>query len=188
MDDDFIYLHISSNTYSKNVNNIINTFNKLSQDIDNVKLIIKFNNSLYNFESIDTLKQKINNDKVIIILDKFSNEEMIQLYNTCNCYISPYIADDFNLPALEAQSFGKMVIHTNNGPTDEFILYPEMFGVPCIVNEDYTLTVRNIDIYDKMKKAYNNKNNKTLKNEYIIHTLNNYSWYSIVNKIINKYL
>ena len=188
-ENDFVFLHLSSNTGNKNVGNIVSCFKELSKEKDNIKLILKFNSKLYNFETTTNFKNNNDDDNnIIIIIDKFNNDEMIQLYNSCNCYISPYTAEGFNMPALEAQSYGKMVIHTNNGPTDEFILYPNMFGIDSKINDNYSLEINNEDIYLVMEKAYNNKNNIKLKNEYILHTLNNYSWTNIVKKILNTYL
>ncbi|KAJ3024471.1 hypothetical protein HDV00_000914 [Rhizophlyctis rosea] len=45
---------------------------------------------------------------------------MCKLYNAADCYISPYTAEGFNLPVLEALACGIPVVVTKGGPTDDF--------------------------------------------------------------------
>ena len=46
---------------------------------------------------------------------------MAELHNIADSYVSPYRAEGFNLPVLEAGACGVPVICTAGGPTDEFI-------------------------------------------------------------------
>jgi glycosyltransferase involved in cell wall biosynthesis len=46
---------------------------------------------------------------------------MAELYNAADAYACPYMAEGFNLPALEAAACGVPVICTKGGPTDEFL-------------------------------------------------------------------
>jgi glycosyltransferase involved in cell wall biosynthesis len=43
------------------------------------------------------------------------------LYNAADAYVTPYRAEGFNLPALEAQSCGTPVVATRGGATDDFL-------------------------------------------------------------------
>ena len=45
---------------------------------------------------------------------------MAQLYQAADAYVSPYSAEGFNLPVLEAIACGVPVICTKGGPTDDF--------------------------------------------------------------------
>jgi glycosyltransferase involved in cell wall biosynthesis len=45
---------------------------------------------------------------------------MASLYHSADCYVSPYLAEGFNLPALEAAACGLPIICTAGGPTDDF--------------------------------------------------------------------
>jgi glycosyltransferase involved in cell wall biosynthesis len=45
---------------------------------------------------------------------------MAQLYQTADAYVSPYAAEGFNMPVLEAIASGLPVICTAGGPTDDF--------------------------------------------------------------------
>lgn len=47
--------------------------------------------------------------------------QMAALYRSADCYVTPYRAEAFNMPALEALACGLPVICTAGGPTDAFI-------------------------------------------------------------------
>ena len=46
---------------------------------------------------------------------------MVSLYHASDCYLSPYLAEGFNMPALEAAACGLPLICTAGGPTDDFV-------------------------------------------------------------------
>jgi glycosyltransferase involved in cell wall biosynthesis len=50
----------------------------------------------------------------------FSNKVMAELLGAADCYVSPYRAEGFNMPVLEAMACGVPVICTAGGPTDDF--------------------------------------------------------------------
>jgi glycosyltransferase involved in cell wall biosynthesis len=45
---------------------------------------------------------------------------MARLYQAADAYVSPYMAEGFNMPVLEAAACGLPVICTKGGPTDDF--------------------------------------------------------------------
>ena len=49
-----------------------------------------------------------------------SMAEIAGLHNAADCYVSPYHAEGFNMPVLEAAASGLPLIVTDGGPTDEF--------------------------------------------------------------------
>ena len=50
-----------------------------------------------------------------------STGRMADFYRAIDAYVTPYRAEGFNLPALEAAASGIPVISTKGGPTDEFL-------------------------------------------------------------------
>jgi glycosyltransferase involved in cell wall biosynthesis len=46
---------------------------------------------------------------------------MAELYQAADCYVSPYVAEGFGIPVLEAAACGLPVICTEGGPTDDFV-------------------------------------------------------------------
>jgi len=53
--------------------------------------------------------------------DFLSMADMASLYQLADVYVSPYRAEGFNLPVLEAAASGLPVICTNGGSTDDFV-------------------------------------------------------------------
>lgn len=47
------------------------------------------------------------------------------LYNACDLYVSPYRAEGFNLPPLEAAACGLPILVTKGGATDDYFT-PEL--------------------------------------------------------------
>jgi glycosyltransferase involved in cell wall biosynthesis len=57
---------------------------------------------------------------VRIVRDNLSHDEMAAIYRACDAYVSPYLAEAFNMPVLEAIASGLPVIVTAGGPTDDY--------------------------------------------------------------------
>jgi glycosyltransferase involved in cell wall biosynthesis len=78
---------------------------------------------------------------------------MCKLYNAADCYLSPYLAEGFNLPALESIACGTPVIVSKGGPTDDFTddrvaKYPRTFSVQS--GEEAVLLVDEGSLQDEM--------------------------------------
>ena len=46
---------------------------------------------------------------------------MAEVYQAADAYVTPYRAEGFNIPALEAAACGLLVVASAGGPTDEFL-------------------------------------------------------------------
>jgi glycosyltransferase involved in cell wall biosynthesis len=53
-----------------------------------------------------------------------SMADMANMYRAADCYVSPYRAEGFNMPPLEAAACGTPVICTGGGATDDFMEEP----------------------------------------------------------------
>ena len=51
---------------------------------------------------------------------QLSFARIAEFYQAADAYVSPYLAEGFNLPVLEAAACGLPVICTEGGPTDDF--------------------------------------------------------------------
>lgn len=126
--NDYVYFHNSSLTPNKNVMAIIECFDFVHKTNPNTTLFIKGADRTYFSESklneiIHMLSQRKKltcENKIKYIGIDATNEEMAEYYKLSDCYVSPYLAEGFNLPVLEALCHGKHVICTQGGPTDEF--------------------------------------------------------------------
>ena len=74
--------------------------------------------------NIMEIKKKCGNTKfprVVLIGDVLSEEQMVLLFNACDCYVAPSFGEGFNLPAIQAMACGKPVIATEWSGHEEFI-------------------------------------------------------------------
>jgi glycosyltransferase involved in cell wall biosynthesis len=58
--------------------------------------------------------------RIVYLGDRRSARDMADLLRAADFYVSPYIAEGFNLPVLEAAACGVPVICTAGGATDDF--------------------------------------------------------------------
>lgn len=124
----FVYFHNSSLTSNKNVNLIIESFQILYETTHDITLLIKGVDRTYNsynklVEIVQILSNKMSltcTCNIKYIGKDMSANEISELYELSDCYVSPFMAEGFNLPILEAMCHGKNVICTKGGASDEF--------------------------------------------------------------------
>jgi hypothetical protein len=178
---EFVFLNISGNTKNKNVSKIIQAFLRLPQN--NIKLIIKINSYNNNFNN---KVSDIINENIIVIYENFNEEEMNELYNICDCYISASTAEGFNMTVLEAGSYGKLVICPENSPTDEFTCAKGCIKIKGIVLSSKTLNINVDDIFNAMEEATKMTIDTEVTNTIIVHHLK-YNWDIIIKDLVNHY-
>lgn len=126
--NDYVFFHNSSLTPNKNFSAILSCFNAIYNINKNITLLVKGSDSTYNSKDklteiiqMNQIEKKINCESKIQYIGKnLSLNEISELYELSDCYISPFLAEGFNLPILEALCHGKRVICTRGGPPDEF--------------------------------------------------------------------
>jgi glycosyltransferase involved in cell wall biosynthesis len=92
------------------------------------RLILKGSDSLYrsqdllwrNMSALDEASRKRVTDRLIYIGETLSMAHLAALFRAADCYVSPYLAEGFNMPVLEAAACGLPVICTGGGATDDF--------------------------------------------------------------------
>ncbi|MBD2481314.1 glycosyltransferase [Planktothrix sp. FACHB-1365] len=128
--DSFIFLNIGVMWNERQgIDRILKAFARITEKYPDARLVLKGRDAI--FPSKDHLKQATKdslNDEEIqrvstrmrYIGNNLSSLEMAQLYQAADAYVSPYSAEGFNLPVLEAIACGVPVICTDGGPTDDF--------------------------------------------------------------------
>lgn len=132
---DIVLLHVGAMTENKNVKAILKSFYAVSLLQNNVTLVLKGLGNLY--QSKDRVKNIIKtlcsdhtflashwkklSKKFIFIEDTLSQSEMAALYHAADLYVSPYIAEGFNMPCMESLACGTPLMVTQGGPTDDFV-------------------------------------------------------------------
>lgn len=136
--DDILMLNIGAMTQNKGIMLILMALHELvnNQNKKEYKLLLKGTGDLYSsktfletyFEQFQKEGKMTKNDinvlleKHIIFSDKtLSFERINDLYNAADVYISPYLAEGFNLVPLEALAAGLPVIVPETGSTMEYI-------------------------------------------------------------------
>lgn len=60
-------------------------------------------------------------NKEIIITQRLTEEQLMRLHSTCDCYVSPSYGEGWNIPAFDAMAMGKTPICTAQGGPDDFL-------------------------------------------------------------------
>lgn len=180
----FKFYTIGEYIYRKNMLDIVLAFNLAFDITDNVSLIIKTSKpgaspaeaTKIIKQDIANLKQQMNiglhKNKEIIITDRLSDEDMLSLHNTCDCFVSASKGEAFCRPAAEALCFGNSPIVTDHTGMVDFINSQNGFIINShktpVVSPERTLS-NDFDIYnayeywyqpniysiiEQMKKAY----------------------------------
>ena len=137
-EDDILLINIGAMTKNKGILLIIMCLHYLVNKMGktNYKLLLKGTGDLYQtknfleiyFEELqrnnvlnkDDMNNLLNN--YIIFTDKtLSYEKINSLFNAADLYISPYLAEGFNLTSLESLSAGLPVMISSTGSTKEYI-------------------------------------------------------------------
>lgn len=137
-DDDILLLNMGAMTKNKGIMYILQIMNILVNKLNkkHFKLLLKGTSDLYKtkdflesyFEELQTenvitkdeMKYLLENN--IIFTEKTLNFKQIRyLYNAADLYVSPYIAEGFNLCCLEALACGLNVLVPKTGSTKEYI-------------------------------------------------------------------
>jgi glycosyltransferase involved in cell wall biosynthesis len=125
----FIFLNIGAMTWNKGITPLLNAFAIHKKSYPDSYLVLKGSDFLYGNFFDQAVKEavKLNPSgvsdalgSVIYSKDNLSHEALACLYRASDAYVSPYLAEGFNLPVLEAIASGLPVITTEGGPTDDF--------------------------------------------------------------------
>lgn len=130
VDTDILILNVGTHHWNKGLDLLIKAFATARLSNPHLKLVLKDQRSTYLMNSESYVHQ-------ILKDNDFYNEELLSsiklisghlnllqlnnLYNMADAYATPYRAEGFNLPALEAQTCGTPVIATKGGATDDFL-------------------------------------------------------------------
>ncbi len=126
--DAFVYLSVGAMTWNKGVDVLLAAFARIAETEPEARLFLKGADALYPSREmvrlvLDDLSARARETvaaRLIYNGDTYSARMMADLLRAADSYVSPYRAEGFNLPVLEAAACGVPVICTGGGPTDEF--------------------------------------------------------------------
>jgi glycosyltransferase involved in cell wall biosynthesis len=116
-------------TQNKGIHTLLRAFYDIViiQGKTNYKLILKGSNNLYNSQQkIEEVLKGLPNPEnllgyIVFIGHTFTFDVCNELYNIVDLYVSPYMAEGFNLSPLEALTAGRRVLVPKTGSTEQYI-------------------------------------------------------------------
>lgn len=128
-EDEFVFLSIGAMTPNKGIDVLARAFAEVSRILPRARLVLKGMDLLYgsrqlllkHLQSLPGSVQQRLAEKMTYIGDALSISEQAELYQLADAYVSPYRAEGFNLPVLEAAASGLPIICTGGGATDDFV-------------------------------------------------------------------
>ena len=192
-EDNFVLSNIGAMTKNKGVELLVLAYGILKKKFKNLKLLLKDQSNLYNIkanwifdkisESPFNQKYKIINDKmfkdVTIISKNLTLDEIKQIYSITDCYVSPYLAEGFNLTPLEAAACGTQIVVTKGGSTDDYFdpcLGYQIESVEKKIKRNFSILEPKLDsLLHILESKIINKADK-LKNNRSEFVKNNFSW------------
>ncbi|HEX8013252.1 MAG TPA: glycosyltransferase family 4 protein [Casimicrobiaceae bacterium] len=141
--DAFVFASVGAMTWNKGLDILLAAFARVAETEPDVRLLLKGADALYPSrefvgEVLGDLPARAREtvvSKLIYEGRTFSLPAMAGLMRAADCYVSPYRAEGFNMPVLEALACGVPVLCTAGGPTDEFTdpaLTPRIRSVPGV--------------------------------------------------------
>ena len=129
--DDFVLLNIGALTRNKGIDLLLAAYITLKPKYNNLRLLIKDSSNLYGRTLKNVVFEMIKDEKfghldfsklndVVTISENLDIDKMNKIYNSSDAYISPYRAEGFNLPPLEAAACGIPIVVSSGGATDDY--------------------------------------------------------------------
>jgi glycosyltransferase involved in cell wall biosynthesis len=128
-EDAFVFLSVGAMTGNKGIDILLRAFAAICRRFPQARLVLKGMDPLYTSRSFLTKNLQTvpaeDRQRVIERLLYFGKSlplgKMALLYQAADAYVSPYRAEGFNMPVLEAAACGLPVICTRGGATDDFV-------------------------------------------------------------------
>ncbi len=129
-EDDTVFLHVGAAFWAKGIDLLLRAVGVLLARGRRVRLLVKDQRALYGITAEQALRSvaahhaELDADAVakslVPIPGNLSPELLSALFGAADAYVSPYRAEGFNLPVLEAISCGVPSVVTKGGATDDF--------------------------------------------------------------------
>lgn len=144
--DSYVFLNIGALTWNKGVDALLIAFSNIHSLHPNAKLILKDSSNLYSLTAESLIRNLLEKktisesciNSIYIIQGHIDLQKLNLIYGLSDCYVSPYRAEGFNLPVIEAMATNCSVIVTDGGPTDDYI------------NDEFSIKIESIKLTDEI--------------------------------------
>ena len=126
--DAFVYMSVGAMSWNKGLDVLVAAFSRVAETEPQARLFLKGADALY--PSREYVQEVVGDlpararalvaEKLIYDGGTYPSRMMADLLRAADVYVSPYRAEGFNMPVLEAVASGVPVVCTSGGPTDEF--------------------------------------------------------------------
>ncbi|WP_198374066.1 glycosyltransferase family 4 protein [Neoroseomonas rubea] len=133
-EDEVLLLNVGGAFWNKGIDRLLEAFAVLRARGRRVRLVLKDLSGLYGVGVKETIAQTAPRcpalleentiSAISVIQGSLEREALRELYCAADAYVSPYRAEGFNLPVLEAISCARPVIVTEGGATADFCPAP----------------------------------------------------------------
>jgi glycosyltransferase involved in cell wall biosynthesis len=169
--DLFIFLHVGAMTGNKNLPLLLRALAVVAEHHPQARLLLKGLDALYPSQHLlNEASKSLTQAQLALVqtrLNYFGGvlplKAMAAIYQMADAYVSPYAAEGFNLPVLEAAACGVPIVCTRGGSTDDFTTPQFALGVDAdIVPEPQSngnpaagrsLAVRFDSLVEQMRRA-----------------------------------
>ncbi len=155
--DDVVFLNVGAPIWNKGMDLLIQAFFAARKVNKNYRLLIKDQQALYGLSAVGMMKNLLTEgrieldnasvESVRVLPQTLSIEQLRTLYNVADYYLSPYRAEGFNLPVIEAMACGTKVIVTDGGATDDFCDSNMSVKIPSRLRTNETINDTHIGAY-----------------------------------------
>ncbi|MFT3802870.1 MAG: methyltransferase domain-containing protein [Burkholderiaceae bacterium] len=153
--DDVVFLNVSAPLWNKGVDVLVQAFVACFDKHPHVRLLIKDQQAVYGISGRDAVLREIvacgqgGNDALLAAIRFVSADldlsQLRELYCVADYYVSPYRAEGFNLPVIEAIACGTPVIVTEGGATDDFCDATNALRIASVARRNVQVDGRRID-------------------------------------------
>jgi glycosyltransferase involved in cell wall biosynthesis len=127
--DHFVFLNLGALTPNKGLVPLLKAFARVATRHERALLFFKGIDELYASRrlldgvaaNLTAQERRAISGRVRYEGGTWSLARVARLYQAVDAYVSPYLAEGFNLPVLEAAACGLPVLCTAGGPTDDFV-------------------------------------------------------------------
>lgn len=166
MQGKFIVGAVGRNNTRKNFPALMESFAEFAKDKPDCMLYIHAKPVDAGHNLYEYIKKYNLNNKVYFTQDHdgiigLNEDELVELYNTFDCYVSSTQGEGFGLTLLEAQSCGIPTLVTDYSACKEFVSKENRIKVIAYFHEGFwdveRAIIDNNDLVDKLNKLYNNQ-------------------------------
>jgi glycosyltransferase involved in cell wall biosynthesis len=128
--DQHVFLNLGAMSVNKGIDLLLRAFFAIHQRHPRARLVLKDEKNLYGLSGVAVVQDAMQRypqlssqgflDAIKLLSVTLPLSGMRELYCLADTYVSPYRAEGFNLPVIEAIACGTPVIVTAGGATDDF--------------------------------------------------------------------